>query len=509
MNIAGHRLLSDIESESLTKSFRQILENCGIESVEELVALESAVSSRNITLEKDFRQNLHSAVSLLQRTGQVSPKMSDRWTSPSPQYALSESQCEGNGALRDPSKIDTDWSNSSFPSHFLLDTSAFPPVYDQKDDGICAACAATAMVEYHHKPDVRLEPYFLYYMAKKFDGHSKSEGASLKEVLMCAENFGVCPASHYKVTGEDFEEPDVERAKKEAERYKTGHRSVFPGVIDSYVEVLTGDNRFRPTPIAVSLKVFDSWRFSLASASTGKLTFPLPGEKPNACTHCLLIIGYQRDSSVKGGGYFLARNSWGTSWGERTTWWGTNPPIEMPGHAIIPFAYAQLYVCEAFAGPEISLVTVQETEGEKFQRLYCRTLSGNEKIYFEFNEGNAGKQLHVGNRVIANPDFPNIFKEYSVENMKEFEQYGFQWLTRTQQRQEVEEAIHELMQNGYGTPGRGSLLVGMIVEKTGFHEEKVISFCEKLARIKGYELYEVNLPSCGKQLAIRKCAAKY
>lgn len=32
--------------------------------------------------------------------------------------------------------------------------------------------------------------------------------------------------------------------------------------------------------------------------------------------HAILIVGYQDDPSVEGGGYFIVKNSWGTGWGE-------------------------------------------------------------------------------------------------------------------------------------------------------------------------------------------------
>ena len=32
--------------------------------------------------------------------------------------------------------------------------------------------------------------------------------------------------------------------------------------------------------------------------------------------HAILIVGYTDDPSVDGGGYFIVKNSWGTSWGE-------------------------------------------------------------------------------------------------------------------------------------------------------------------------------------------------
>jgi C1A family cysteine protease len=46
----------------------------------------------------------------------------------------------------------------------------------------------------------------------------------------------------------------------------------------------------------------------------------------------MCMVGYQDDPDVPGGGYFLVRNSWGT------TTWGQDNAVA-PGHARIPYAY--------------------------------------------------------------------------------------------------------------------------------------------------------------------------
>ena len=52
--------------------------------------------------------------------------------------------------------------------------------------------------------------------------------------------------------------------------------------------------------------------------------------------HALCLAGYVDDSSYPGGGYFIARNSWSD------TEWAPESP-EMPGYALIPYAYITAY----------------------------------------------------------------------------------------------------------------------------------------------------------------------
>ena len=54
----------------------------------------------------------------------------------------------------------------------------------------------------------------------------------------------------------------------------------------------------------------------------------------------MCMVGYQDDPDVPGGGYFLVRNSWGT------TWAGNN--VIEPGHARIPYAYLKRYASAAY-----------------------------------------------------------------------------------------------------------------------------------------------------------------
>ena len=52
--------------------------------------------------------------------------------------------------------------------------------------------------------------------------------------------------------------------------------------------------------------------------------------------HALCLAGYVDDTAYQGGGYFIARNSWSD------TEWAPESP-EMPGYALIPYAYITVY----------------------------------------------------------------------------------------------------------------------------------------------------------------------
>jgi Papain family cysteine protease len=92
--------------------------------------------------------------------------------------------------------------------------------------------------------------------------------------------------------------------------------------------------------VPFSIPVYNSWYQSAETYRTGRITMPLPNE-PESGGHSMSIVGYQDDTNVPGGGYFLIRNSWGTDWAKES-YYGA-------GYGVIPYAYIQNYNWEAFA----------------------------------------------------------------------------------------------------------------------------------------------------------------
>ena len=69
----------------------------------------------------------------------------------------------------------------------------------------------------------------------------------------------------------------------------------------------------RDLNVGFCIPVYNSWYKSPAVDQTGQITMPLSGEQ-SVGGHCMCLVGYQDNKAYPGGGYFILRNSWGTSW---------------------------------------------------------------------------------------------------------------------------------------------------------------------------------------------------
>ena len=113
-----------------------------------------------------------------------------------------------------------------------------------------------------------------------------------------------------------------------------------PGDVPRWKETLSGADG-QAAPIAAGFRVFASACGSKASQLSGKWTLPFAHEIPIGM-HAVAIFGYRDDPSAPGGGYFVARNSWGEKYASQSF-------IGRPGYALIPYRYAQEYCEEAYA----------------------------------------------------------------------------------------------------------------------------------------------------------------
>jgi C1A family cysteine protease len=93
--------------------------------------------------------------------------------------------------------------------------------------------------------------------------------------------------------------------------------------------------------IAFSIPVFDSWYLPALPRKTGAITLPIPGEIARG-GHAMCIVGYTDDPSEEypGGGFFIVRNSWDTTWGSACPFG--------PGYGTIPYLYIAKYGMEAW-----------------------------------------------------------------------------------------------------------------------------------------------------------------
>ena len=231
--------------------------------------------------------------------------------------------------------------------------SVMPPIRNQGARGTCVSFTLTAIQDYYRRLHGIASPNFseqhLYHEIKLIDGSPAACGTWQsygRQVLMnrgqCREliwpynpnlpcnNNGVMPAT----------------ARPDALHYRLNLTALTPknaGLIRSTLSTRR--------PVGISFPVYNSWYLSPAVRQTGRITMPLPGET-SVGGHAVCLVGFQDTPTSPGGGYFILRNSWGTTWG------ATNP--YGAGYGVIPYAYITGYNWEAFT---LTTIAVPGEEG--------------------------------------------------------------------------------------------------------------------------------------------------
>lgn len=193
----------------------------------------------------------------------------------------------------------------------LLDHA--PPVTDQGPLGSCTghavAVAAAIRLKMQDVPGAELpSPLDLYLGARALEGTAdRDAGALLADVLRHAEREGFAPdrlwphARH----GADFRGPPPAALVEARGRSRVvTHEAVDYDVDTMCWELACG------FPLVVGVKTYAAFE---TVGGDGKVPMP---DGAQAGGHAMCVIGYSRHR-----GAFLARNSWGTSWGQHGMAW--------------------------------------------------------------------------------------------------------------------------------------------------------------------------------------------
>jgi hypothetical protein len=318
---------------------------------------------------------------------------------------------------------------SSLPSSVRL-TPRLPEVRDQGARGTCVAFAATALREYLAGRETRLSEQFLHWACKELDGVNRP-GTYLRTAMSALARHGVCrgaswPYNPLPLPHNEGQGPPPPEALTEALGFQMPNaRTVEPQLPAHYREMLAGTEGRAGSPVVVGTLAFNSWFLSPATHRTGRITLPLPGERPIG-GHAWCIVGYVDDPTVPGGGYFIVRNSWGPQWAAEG--------LEAPGHALMPYRYAELCALEAFTAPA-------ESPAPERPRRRRMAASLTDPVLDEFasplaEEARDLRQaLHpAGTRVLADPLEPHLFLPDGPAQRQAFLQRDCTWSDATRQR---------------------------------------------------------------------------
>jgi C1A family cysteine protease len=183
------------------------------------------------------------------------------------------------------------------------------PVEDQKALGSCTANSLVGALEYLERKDgvpfTDLSRLFVYYNERVIEHTVASDsGAMLRDGIKTLAKQGVCSEKNWPYVIAKFKNKPTKACYVEAGAH----------LITSYQRLQTLDDMrsclAAGYPFIFGFTVYASFESSQV-AKTGVVPMPASGEAVLG-GHAVVAVGYKNSTKR-----FIARNSWGTSWGQK------------------------------------------------------------------------------------------------------------------------------------------------------------------------------------------------
>jgi C1A family cysteine protease len=216
-----------------------------------------------------------------------------------------------------------------------------PPVRNQGSRGTCVAFALTALNEYvlrRRGLGRNLSEQHLYYEVKLIDGAPNGCGTWQAKAVTALRDRGECreyiwPYDPNPPCNNHGTRPST--ARSNGWNYRLNTFAVAARNVAAYKTQLAAQR-----PVTLSIPVYDSWYQSNEVRRSGRITMRV-GNEASSGGHAVIAVGYQDSQSSPGGGYFIVRNSWSTSWAYESPYGG--------GYGTIPYQYITNDAWEAYS----------------------------------------------------------------------------------------------------------------------------------------------------------------
>ena len=212
-----------------------------------------------------------------------------------------------------PDKLDTrDYKYTVTPkaSPNIVDLRAFcSPIENQGSLGSCTGQAIAGAIELINKRSGKptdVSRLFIYYYERLLLGTvNYDSGAYIRDGIKATNHYGASLESYWPYDIRKFRQEPISEAKTDAlNRKVTRYERVndFNGCVDAL------SNGY---PVIMGFRVYDSF-MSKNVARTGIMPYPNTKRERLLGGHAVLLVGYDKRKKV-----FIARNSWGTNWGDK------------------------------------------------------------------------------------------------------------------------------------------------------------------------------------------------
>lgn len=182
-------------------------------------------------------------------------------------------------------------------------------IENQGNLGSCTGNAIAGAIELLHKRQNRtidISRLFIYYYERLFIGTvNYDSGAYIRDGIKACYTYGAPTENLWPYNISKFRTVPTKTALIDAAKRKvTSYQRAadFNQVIDA---ITSG------YPVTIGFSVYSSFD-SPAVAKTGIMPYPNLNKEILLGGHAVLLVGYNKDNNT-----FIARNSWGTNWGDR------------------------------------------------------------------------------------------------------------------------------------------------------------------------------------------------
>jgi Papain family cysteine protease len=330
----GGLQISAIDQELIATPVLRALQKLAISDVEQLIAL-AAVPSMMDELPAALDLSSEKLLALIEKLkGRLPQGRVEEFNRYAPQYY-------GLGALLPTDEISKEYEQIPFRESQALPASVnliprMPLIRNQASRGTCVAFGATALHDGIFRVVHRFSEQFLYYICKTLDGQADRCGTWLVYATRALSETGQC---HESIWPYNPQPPCNNHgalpinAVADAAQNRLHTVNLNPGDVIGIKSALSAG-----TPVPFCIRVYNSWYQNQYTVQTGRINMRI-GNEAAIGGHCMCLVGYQDNSASPGGGDFILRNSWGTSWAYQSPYGA--------GYGTIPYEYLAVDGTEA------------------------------------------------------------------------------------------------------------------------------------------------------------------